>query len=87
MQTRGCDNFNDFLSAKQTREGAQQQLVQHLSESEWQPDSAGSLLALIRCLEYTGVATVVIKAIEEHYAPQGIEVENSRCKGCAPKKH
>ena len=52
VQTRGCDDIRDFLTAKQTREDAQQQLAQHLSESEWQPDTSGTLLAL-GCLLYT----------------------------------
>ena len=80
VQTHGSDDFGDFLAAEQRKEDAQQQLAQHLDESEWQPDSANTLLALIRCLEYKGVAMIVIKAIEEHYAPQGtctcIVIEN-----------
>ena len=50
VQTRGSDDFGDFLVAKQMRDDSQQQLAQLLSENEWQPDSADTLLTLIRCL-------------------------------------
>ena len=63
------------MAAKQIRDDSQQQLSQLLSENEWQPDSADILLTLIRCLQYKEVATVVIKATEEHHASHGIVLE------------
>ena len=76
IRTRGSDDFGDFMSAKEVRDRSKQQLAQLLTESEWQPDSSGTLLMLIRCLEYKGVDIVVIKATEEHYASHGIVVGN-----------
>ena len=64
------------MAAKQIRDHSQEQLARLLGDSEWQSDSAGTLLTLIRYLEYVGVATVVIKATEEHDASHGIIVEN-----------
>ena len=60
IHTRGSDDFGDFMSAKEVRDDSKQQFAWLLSESEWQPDSPGTLLMLIRCLEYKGVDIVVI---------------------------
>ena len=76
IRTSGSDDFGDFMSAKEVRDHSKQQLAQLPTESEWQPDSSGTLLMLIRCLEYKGVDIVVIKATEEHYASHGVVVGN-----------
>ena len=47
-----------------------------LSKNEWQADSAdNNILTFIRCLQYKEVATVVIKATDEHYVSHGIVLE------------
>ena len=79
--TRGSDDFGDFMSAKEVRDDSKQQFAWLLSESEWQPDSPGTLLMLIRCLEYKGVDIVVIKATKEHYASRGTGMLCFPCPG------
>ena len=76
IRTRGSDDFGDFLTAKQIRESSKQHLAELITENEWQPDSGDALLVLMRCLQYKGVDTVVLKATEEHYASHGVALEN-----------
>ena len=64
------------MTAKQIRESSKQHLAELITENEWQPDSGDALLVLMRCLQYKGVDTVVLKATEEHYASHGVALEN-----------
>ena len=64
------------MTAKQVRDSSQQQLAELISENEWQPDSADTLLVVIRCLQYKNVPGVIIKATEEHYESHGIVLDN-----------
>ena len=69
----------NFLPAKQIRGSSQQQLDELITENEWQPDSTDTRLAVIRCLQYKNISTVVIKTTEERLSISWYSIWQPKC--------
>ena len=72
LNSKGSDDFSEFMCAKTTRDGARVQLSELLDECEVNIKDAEDLLALTRTLTRLAVPQRVIDCVQQYYVEQGI---------------
>ena len=82
LNSKGSDDFSEFMCAKTTRDGAQVQLSELLDECEVNIRDAQDFLALSRALTRLAVPQRVIDCVQQYYVEQGIEPLPKRLHQC-----
>ena len=73
VKCKGSDDFEEFLCARKTLDGAQARLSDLLQRCDAQVGDGHDLLALNRALQANGVPQPVLNAVEKHYNANGVD--------------
>ena len=82
LNPRGCDDFQDFMLAKDKLEAALAELSQQLSQCTSVIQDGHDLWALSTTLQRLGVPEIAIHAIEKHYS--GVDPLPAGLSTCVP---
>ena len=85
VKCKGSDDFEEFLCARKTLDGAQARLSDLLQRCDAQVGDGHDLLALNRALKANGVPQPVLNAVEKHYNANGVDSLPRNLQVCPPE--